>query len=150
MKIHARAVCRAACLSGAALFTTTFIGVHAQAPQSYMYILMVNMVGPAANSLGRVADKENLSDQDWARIKEMVARLADSSTAVATGGNSPAEEERARSPDWKTWSGKFTATVSAVAEAAERKDRTALLAANNALVEACEGCHTTFPAAAPR
>jgi len=149
MKIRAEAVCRAACLFGA-VSTAAFTAVHAQGPQTYMYILMVNMVGPAANSLARVADKQEMSDQDWTRVKEMVATLNDSTVAVATGGNSSAEEERARSPEWKAWSARFTATVSYSAEAAERKDRTALLAANDALVAACEGCHTAFPAAAPR
>ena len=150
MKLRARAICRAACLSGAVLSTTALVAVHAQAPQSYMYSLMVNMVGPAANSLGRVASKQEMSDEDWTRVREMVARLNDSSAAVATGGNSSMEEERVRSPEWKAWSGKFATTVSATAEAAERKDRTALLAANDALIKACEGCHTAFPPAAPR
>jgi cytochrome c556 len=150
MKFQALALCRVACLSGAVLSTVAFTAVQAQAPQTYMYILMVNMVGPAANSLARIAGKQEMSDQDWTRVKEMVARLNDSSASVATGGNSAAEEERARSPEWKAWSARFTATVSSTAEAAERKDRTALLAANDALVAACEGCHTAFPPAAPR
>jgi cytochrome c556 len=115
-----------------------------------MYIFMVNMVAPAANSLARFASQQEMRDQDWARVKEMVARLNDSSAALATGGNSSAEEERARSPEWKAWSARFTTAVSSTAEAAERKDRAALLGANDALVAACVGCHTAFPPAAPR
>ena len=150
MKIRARAVHRTAQLSAAVLCATALVAVHAQAPQTYMHILMVNMVGPAANSLARVAGKQEMNDQDCARVKEMVARLNDSSAALAIGGNSSAEEERAISPEWKAWSARFTASVSSTAEAAERKDRAALLAANDALVAACEGCHTAFPSAAPR
>ena len=150
MKIRARAAYRGACYSAAMLSAVAFTAVQAQAPQTYMYILMVNMVGPAANSLSRVAGKQEMTDQDWARVKEMAATLNDSSAAVATGGNSSAEEERARSPEWKTWSARFTAAVSSTAEAAERKELSALLAANDALVGACEGCHTAFPPAALR
>jgi cytochrome c556 len=150
MKIRASAACRGACLFAAMLSTVAFTAAQAQAPQTYMYILMVNMVGPAANSLSRVAGKEEMRDQDWVRVKEMVITLNNSAAAVATGGNSAAEEERARSPEWKAWSARFTAAVSSTAEAAERKDRAALLAASNALVAACEGCHTAFPRVAPR
>jgi cytochrome c556 len=55
------------------------------------------------------------------------------------------EQERAKSPEWQNWAGKFTATVNAAAVAADRRDRMALIAASDALVEACEGCHTAFP-----
>jgi cytochrome c556 len=113
-----------------------------------MYILMVNMVGPPANSLWKMVGTQNLSDQDWERMKQLVARLSDSAIPISAGGNSNEEAERARSPEWKNWAGKLTNTVSSAAHAVEHKNQVALVAASDALVEACEGCHMAFPPAA--
>jgi hypothetical protein len=117
----------------------------AQTPQSYMYILMVNMVGPPATSLWETVGAQSLNDQDWQRMKEAVARLSESASAVAAGGNSAGEGERAKSSEWKAWAGKLMATTSSAAGAVDRKDQMALLAASDMLVEVCEGCHTAFP-----
>jgi cytochrome c556 len=134
----------AACL--AVVVSTAWNSSQAQqVPASYMHILMLNMVGPPENSLRETVGKRNLSDQDWERMKQVVARLTESATLVSTGGNSSEEAERAKSAEWKNWAGKFTDTVSIAARAVEHKDRMALVAASNAMVEACKGCHVAFP-----
>jgi cytochrome c556 len=89
-----------------------------------------------------------LSDQDWQRMKQAVARLTESAAAVSGGGTSAAETERAKSSEWKNWAGKFVDTASAAARAVDRKNQTALVAASDTMVEVCEGCHTAFPPAA--
>jgi cytochrome c556 len=115
-----------------------------------MYILMVNMVGPQANSLWRMAGTQKLSDQDWERMKQVVARLSESAIAVSTGGNSSEEADRAISPEWKNWAGKFTDAVSTAAHAVEHKDQMELVVASDALMEACKRCHIAFPPASAR
>lgn len=139
---------RAACLVGVLLAATAWSGLAAQGPASYMYTLMLNMVGPAANVLWENVGAQTLSDSDWGRMKDAVARLTESATAVSAGGTSAAEIERAKSSEWNVWAGKFAETVSAAARAVDRKDQMAVVAASDAIVEACEGCHTAFPSAA--
>lgn len=113
-----------------------------------MYILMVDMIGPAANSLWAIAAAPALSDREWERAKQIAARLSEMAASVASGGTTAADTERAGSRDWTIWAGKFTDTVSLTAKAVERQDRPGLAAAADALVEVCQGCHTAFPQAA--
>jgi cytochrome c556 len=144
MKI-AWTVSRAACSAVALLAAAAWSSGQAQTPQSYMYILMVNMVGPPATSLWETVGAQRLNERDWQRIKEAVTRLSESASAVGIGGTSAGEAERAASGEWKNWAGKLIATTSSAARAVDRKDQMALLAASDTLVEVCEGCHTAFP-----
>lgn len=140
-------VSRAAFLAIALSIGAAWSSGQAQTPQSYMYILMVNMVGPPATSLWETVGAPSLNDRDWQRMKEAAARLSEVAPAVAVGGNSASEAERAKSSEWRNWSGKLVATTSALNRAVDRKDQAALLAASDTLVEVCEGCHTAFPPA---
>lgn len=140
--------CRTICLAAAAWMATGLSNGQAAAPASYMYILMLNMVGPPANSLWETLASESLSDADWQRMKDMVARLDESAAMISSGGTSAAEIERAKSSEWMTWAGRFASSASAATRAVESRDRMALLAASDALLEACEGCHMAFPSTA--
>jgi hypothetical protein len=120
---------------------------EARAPATYMFILMVDMIGPAANSLWGAAATPALSDQDWARAKEMTARLTESAVSVSFGGTTPEDIARAKSSEWQTWAGKYTNTLSLAANAVEDKDKMAFVAAADGLMEICQGCHVEFPQA---
>jgi hypothetical protein len=124
---------------------TGLSAAEARAPSTFMYILMVDMIGPAANSLWAAAAAPTLSDQDWARVKQMAARLTESAHSVAFGGTTPEDIERAKSSAWKGWAGEFTDKASLTANAVERKDKMAFTAAADDLLEVCEGCHVAFP-----
>jgi hypothetical protein len=110
-----------------------------------MYLLMVDTVGPAANALWATTGRAGLDDQDWDRVKQTTARLRESADLVSFGGTTSKDIERARSNAWKIWAGKFSDTVSLAANAAARKDKTALVAAADDLVGVCQGCHAVFP-----
>ena len=136
----------ATCLA-VALWGTTPSAGQSRAPASYTYILMVNIIGPAANTLWQTAGGSMLSDQDWDRAKEMAQRLMESAALLRSGGTSVEDIERAKSREWETWAGKFADTVSLAATAANRKDRVAFAAAAGDLIEVCQGCHQAFPQA---
>jgi cytochrome c556 len=138
---------RVACVVAVSL-TVALSNGQAGSPASYMYILMINMIGPAGNSLSQTAAIQTLSDQDWNRVKQMAARLNQSAEAVSSGGTTPADIERAKSREWKAWAGKFSDAVSLAINAAERRDKAALVAAADELAEVCKGCHSAFPEAA--
>jgi len=148
MRNQLTTVGRTACLAGAVLVTAGLGSSQAQAPATYMYILMVNMVGPPATSLWETVGAQAMNDQDWQRMKEAVARLTESAAAVSAGGTSADETKRAKSREWKNWAGKLVETASAAARAVDRKNQMALVAASDSMVEACEGCHMAFPPAA--
>ena len=128
-----------------ASWATAWSAGEARAPATYMYIQMVDMIGPAANLLWAAAATPALSDQDWARVKQMTARLAETANSVSFGGTTTADVDRAKSSEWKTWSAKYADTVSLAGSAVERKDKTALIAAADRLMEVCQGCHAAFP-----
>ncbi len=136
-----RAVC------AATVIAMGLSSLQARSPMSYMYILMVNMIGPAGNSLSQTAAMQTLSDQDWNRVKQMATRLSESVDAVSSGGTTPTDIERAKSSEWKSWAGKFADTVSLAVNAAERRNQTALITAADDLMDICKGCHTAFPQA---
>jgi len=138
---------RVACVVAVSL-TVAMSNGQAGSPASYMYILMVNMIGPAADVLYKTAATPVLSDQDWDRIKQMATRLSESAQAVSAGGTTSADIEREGSSEWKSWAGKFADTVSLAVNAAERRDQAALVAATDDLEEVCKGCHMGFPQAA--
>lgn len=150
MKFRFLTLAPAACLAGTILTAIAVSSGQAQGPASYMYTMMLNIVGPPANSFWEIAGADRLTDQDWARAKQMVGRLSQTAPAISVGGTSIDEIERAKSPGWKNWAGKFTDAVSAAGQAVERRDRMRLVTASETLVEACEGCHTAFPPVAPR
>jgi len=118
---------------------------EARAPATFMYILMVDMIGPAANSLWAATAAPTLSDQDWVRVKQSTTRLSESAPSVSFGGTTTGDIERAKSSAWTSWAAKFTDKVSLAANAVERRDRMALVAAADDLLEVCEGCHVAFP-----
>jgi hypothetical protein len=119
-------------------------GGQAQAPFSYMYTLMVNVVGPAGNSLEHSA-AETLADEDWRRLKQEASKLTESARQVAFGGTSGVEEQRAKSDVWQSWATKFSEAALAAERAVDHRDKIALVAASDSLVEVCEGCHMAFP-----
>jgi hypothetical protein len=113
-----------------------------------MYTLMVDMIGPAANSLWAAAAVPSLSDQDWTRLKQATARLSESTWSVSFGGTTAADLERSKSSVWTSWTAKFTDKVSLAANAVESRDKQAFTAAADDLLAVCEGCHAAFPQAA--
>ena len=141
------AVASATCLAAVSLGTALSAG-EARTPSTYMYLLMVDVIGPAANSLWAAAGTPALSEQDWMRLKQMTARLTETANSVSFGGTTTVDVDRAKSSEWKAWAGKYTDTLSLAANAVERKDKAAFVAAADGLVDVCQGCHAAFPQAA--
>ena len=105
------AVTCVACLAFAASWGVAW-SADSRVPATYMYILMVDTVGPAANALWATTGGAGLDDQDWDRVKQATARLRESGDLVSFGGTTCKDIERARSNEWKFWAAKFSDTVS--------------------------------------
>ena len=131
----------------AALGICTSLGMsssQAQARFSYMYTLMINVVGPAANAVWERSASDTLREEDWRLLKLDSQRLAASADQIAFGGTSETEEQRAKSDTWQNWARAFREATSVLEQAVDQRDKTRVVSASDRLVEACEGCHMTF------
>jgi hypothetical protein len=128
-------------------FASSLIAVTlANAAPAPLARLMVEEINPAANILWSAGVKDTLSEKDWGDIRQAVAKLSTASVTIAEGGTMPGERDRAKSPEWKDWSQKFTAVLRAAKRASDGRDRQALIMAGNSLVDVCEGCHIVVAA----
>ena len=129
-------------------FFVLVLGMIAASPvssaQMSFVMLMVDDINPAANTLWNASIKDTLSEQDWDQIKQAVGRLTAASMVVSAGV--PAQRDLTQSQEWREWSARFTATLQAASRASNDKDRQALTAASNRLVDVCEGCHMVVAA----
>jgi hypothetical protein len=103
--------------------------------------LMVEVINPAANTLWGTGSKDVLSNRDWDNINRAVGVLSATSVTVAGGGALTSEQAAAKSPQWRDWSQKYSATLELARHATDRKSQQDLNAAGNALVGVCQGCH---------
>jgi len=131
-------------LAGAVMGAPPALG-QTRAPFSYMYTLMMDVVGPAGNSMMERSALRTQGDEDWRRLKQDVVKLVGSTGQIAFGGTTAPEEQRAKSNEWQRWASKLSEAASAAERAIDHRDRAALLAANDRLAESCEGCHMAFP-----
>jgi hypothetical protein len=60
---------------------------------------------------------------------------------IGRGGALASEQALAKSPQWRDWSQKYTATLELVRRASDRKDQQAFNTAGTALMAVCQGCH---------
>lgn len=114
-----------------------------------IHTFMVEAINPAANTVWDSGYADKLSEQDWERVKEAAAKLAETAPIIALGGPALDARERSKAPWWQGWAGRYSDTVLLTKRAADRRDQSALAAAGDTLVEVCEGCHMAVAAAAP-
>jgi hypothetical protein len=117
---------------------------HAAAASATMKDFMDNVVMPNTQPLWDYGYADKVTDQDWARMQQAVARLQASIPTVLSGGPVLAEQTRAKSTVWQDWTKKMATAVAANKAAVDKKDQMALAAAGDGLVEICEGCHMAF------
>lgn len=123
-------------------FASTLVALYAAEIASMpLARLMVEVINPAANTLWATRSKDALSNRDWDNIKRAVGVLSAASVTVASGGALASEQAAAKTPQWRDWSQKYTATLELARRASDRKNQLDLNAASNALVDVCQGCH---------
>jgi len=132
-----------------ALASTLVAAYAAETPSMPLARFMVEVINPAANTLWDAGSKDALSNRDWDNINRAVSALTAASVTVARGGAVASMQAAAKSPSWRGWSQKYTATVELASRASDRKDQQALNAAGKALLEVCQGCHMSVAIGAP-
>lgn len=121
------------------------------APRTSVNALMVAMVDNASHVLWDV-EREGLApkdDSDWLEIENHAVQLAAASTLVQLGGTGQADMGWIRQVGWQTNADAMGTAALAALSAAKGKNLDALVKANSALVDTCEGCHKAFKPALP-
>jgi cytochrome c556 len=105
---------------------------------------MIGTVGPSTQPIWDFGYADKITDADWANIQQATTRLTAAIPTVASGGNVPAEQTRAKSPVWQDWTKQMSDAVQEAKAAADKKDQMALQTSGDKLLDICAGCHTAF------
>ena len=120
-------------------------------PRTSINALMVTMVDNASHVLWdaekpEVAPKD---DADWLEIEDHAIQVAAASTVIQLGGTGQADMGWIKQVGWDTHANAMGDAALGALAAAKAKDLPALVKANGALVETCEGCHKAFKPSLP-
>jgi hypothetical protein len=108
--------------------------------------VMVALVDHAAHhlwDLGRSGAAPE-TDRDWTEVEHHAVQLAAGASWIATGGAGQADAGWVTQLPWKRYAAQLNEEAVAALEAARAKDLEGVLAAGDAIIEACEGCHREF------
>ena len=112
---------------------------------------MVRVVDHAAHQLWN-AEKEGMApktEADWENIVEHATQIAAAGALIRLEGTGPNDRTFVQQPDWQKFATGVSNAGLAALKATETKNQEALVAANDQLVETCEGCHKRFKPALP-
>jgi cytochrome c556 len=144
-----------------AVVATLGLGLNAQAAdtsttdrefiemQTSLNAIMVAVVDWSAHEVWEAAYAETMTGRSWLTVRQYATELLASGTLVSLGGMGKADMEWVKSPEWQEWTAKMIADTQDALRAIEAKDQAALMAAGEALVETCEGCHDAFKPGIP-
>jgi hypothetical protein len=108
--------------------------------------VMVGLVDHSAHhlwDLGRSGAAPE-TDRDWTEVEHHAIQLAAGASWIATGGAGQADAGWVRQLPWKRYASQVNDEAIAALEAAKARNLEAVLAAGDAIIEACEGCHREF------
>jgi len=133
----------------AGLAQTPAAAPHVAVPIS-VNSLMVALVDQAAHEIWDGGNQtRNLTDSEWMLIEQHSLQLAGAGSLISLGGTGPADRGWALSPAWQEWSGKLSTVALDAKKATDTKNKVALRAAGDRLLETCLGCHKVFKPNAP-
>lgn len=105
--------------------------------------LMEKTITPVTNTLWSAYEPPE-TDDEWLRLEEAAVTLLVAANVLALGGTGPMDDEWANAPAWRAYNQAMTTAANDALVAARGRDLDALLAAGDALLPPCEGCHRDF------
>lgn len=109
--------------------------------------IMTGVITPATNVIWGRSFADDLSEEDWHRFLESAIQLSLAASAIALAPPEESANGGAASGNavaWREWSDQLAELALNAKAAAESQDQAALVDAGDAMVEACEACHTVF------
>jgi hypothetical protein len=112
---------------------------------------MVSLVDHAAHELWNVEreGQKPKTQDDWENLSEHAVQLAAAGALIMLPGTGPNDVTLTQQPKWQKWAKDLSDAGMAELKASQANNIDALLAANNHLVEVCEGCHKDFKPSIP-
>jgi cytochrome c556 len=89
-------------------------------------------------------DRAPKTAEDWGLLANHAVELAAAATLIRLGGTGPKDMAWVKEPRWQATSQQLVDAALQARQAAEDKNLDTLVAANGAIVEACEACHKEF------
>ena len=112
--------------------------------------LMVAVVDDAAHGIWAGGNKnEPLDDLEWVEIEMNTYQLQAAATLVSIGGTGPADRGWVTSPGFQERARKLNDLAVTARSAATAKNKMALRAAGDTLVDVCNDCHDVFKPGIP-
>ena len=97
--------------------------------------VMDAMVVPQSDALFAVGRTEPTTAAQWKALRLDAIVLMEAGRALTLA-------ERSKGPDWDAWSQGMAAAAAQAVNAIDARDVDGVLAAGNALIESCTGCHS--------
>jgi hypothetical protein len=119
---------------------TVATATSAEAPQSMATSrqVMLGLTIPASEVIWGVGTKAPESDADWDRVTANAVMLAESGLMLMSG---PRDLKQA---EWTQYAGDMVRHAQTAAEAAQKRDVDALLAAGDEIYTSCDTCHNKY------
>ena len=116
------------------------------APGISVNAIMVGLVDHAAHNLWDVEQdgRAPKTDADWEIVAEHAIQVAAAGPAISFGGTGATDGVWADSASWRNHAQQMSGAGVAALDAARARNLEALVKANSALVQSCEGCHKEF------
>jgi hypothetical protein len=105
--------------------------------------LMQLTITPATNQLWS-AWEPPATPKEWRLMEEAAITLLAASSLTASGGTGDMDNTWVRDPAWHAYNAAMILAGQAALEASRSQDADALIAAGDALLAPCEGCHQQF------
>lgn len=130
------------------------VTVHAQdseppaalSPQVSIMEIMQQTITPATNQLWSAWETPT-TPKEWRLMEEAAVTLLAASSLTGSGGTGEMDNTWVRDPVWQAFNAAMIAAGRAALDASRKNDADALLAAGDALLPPCEGCHRQFNSA---
>ncbi len=112
--------------------------------------IMVTLIDHSAHHIWDYSVMEReITNEEWLIVEYYAIQLAAAGPAITMGGPGEMDDNWVLSPLWTDYAQAMSDTAIQAMLAAQDHDQTLLLAAANALTDACEGCHETFKSELP-
>ncbi|MEY2854797.1 MAG: hypothetical protein RL030_1929 [Pseudomonadota bacterium] len=100
--------------------------------------VMLGLTIPASEVMWQVGAKVPANDADWERVTANAVMLAESGLLLMSAPRDPKQAE------WTQFATDLVTHARAAADAAQKHDVDALLAAGDEVYQACDSCHNKF------
>jgi cytochrome c556 len=117
--------------------------------QTSLNAVMVAVVDWSAHEVWEAGYAETMTGRNWLTVKQYATELLAAGTLVSLGGTGKSDMAWVNSPEWQEWTARMIADTEEALRAIEARDQAALMAAGEALVITCEGCHEAFKPGIP-